>query len=96
MSFKQTHETTGTLKECVRELSLALGHCNYEIHGNEIIVRDHGRRLVIELVYEGDRHLGSLDLPMTELNYEFVGYTKEEMDQFMEHLSHHLMREGGG
>ncbi len=95
MSFKQSHERQGTLKEGLRELSQALGHCNYEVHGNEVIVRDHGRRLVIELVYEGDRHLGSLDLPMMQLNYEFLGYTKEEMEAFMKHLAHHMMREGG-
>ena len=95
MSFKQSHEMQGTLEECLRNLAHALGHCNYEVHGNEVIVRDHGRRLVIELVYEGDRHLGSLKLPMTQLNYEYIGYTKDEMDAFMQHLTLHMMREGG-
>lgn len=95
MSFKQTHEMQGTLKECMRELSHALGHCNYEVHGDEVIVRDHGRRLAIELIYEGDRHLGSLNLPMTQLNYEFIGYTQEEMQAFMKNLAQHMMREGG-
>ena len=95
MSFKKSHEMQGTLKECLRELAQALGHCNYEIHGNEVIVRDHGRRLVIELVYEGDRHLGSLNLPMSQLNYEFTGHTKEEMEAFMKHLELHMMRGGG-
>jgi hypothetical protein len=32
---------------------------------------------------------------MTEVAYEFIGYTKEEMDAFMSSLSRHLMRGGG-
>jgi hypothetical protein len=43
----------------------------------------------------GDRHLGSLDLPMVRLDYEFTGYTKAEMDEFIEHLNEHMMRLGG-
>jgi hypothetical protein len=95
MTFKQSHEMQSTLKECLRELTHAIGHLDYEVTGNQIIVRDHGRRLVIDLVYEGDRHLGSLDLPMTRVDYEFIGYTKEETDEFMDHLNLHIMRLGG-
>jgi hypothetical protein len=95
MSFKHSQEVQWSLKEGLRELTLALGHLNYEVTGNQIVVRDHGRRLVIDLVYEGERHLGSLDLPMTEINYEFIGYTKPEMDAFMEHLNLYVMRMGG-
>ncbi|MEZ5538184.1 MAG: hypothetical protein R3F02_21455 [Thiolinea sp.] len=95
MSFKKTQEVQWTIKEGLRELTHVLAHMNYEVSGNQIIVRDHGKRLVIDLVYEGERHLGSLDLPMTQVNYEFIGYTQEEMGEFMEHLKLHEMRMGG-
>jgi hypothetical protein len=93
--FKQSHEMQSTLKECLRELTEAIGHHDYELTGDRIIVRDDDRQLVIHLVYEGDRHLGSLDLPMVRLDYEFTGYTKAEMDEFMEHLYEHMQRLGG-
>lgn len=96
MSFKHRQEVQWSIKEGLHGLTLALGHLNYEVNGNQIVVRDHGRRLVIDLVYEGERHLGSLDLPMTEINYEFIGYTREEMDEFMKHLNLYAMRAGGG
>jgi len=95
MNFRQSHEMQTTLKEYLRELSDAIGHLDYEVTGNQIIVRDHGRRLVIDLIYEGQRHLGSLNLPMTQVNYEFIGYTKEEMDDFMKRFKMHEMRLGG-
>lgn len=95
MSFEQVHEMEGTLGECLRELSQALGPYDYEMHGDRITVRDRGRTLMINLGYEGDRSLGSLDLPMTQVSYEFIDYTQEEMDAFMDRLSDHMMRGGG-
>lgn len=95
MSFKKTQEVQWTIKEGLRELTHVLSHLNYEVTGNQIIARDGGKRLVIDLVYEGERHLGSLNLPMTQVNYEFIGYTQEEMDKFMVHLKQHEMRMGG-
>lgn len=96
MSFTQSHETQATLKECLRELTQAVGTYDYEVTGDRLVVRDHGKRIVIDLIYEGDRRLGSLDLPMTRIDYEFVGYTKDEMGKFMERISEHMMRAGGG
>lgn len=96
MSFKQSHEMEGTLKECLTAIAHALGGHDYEVTGDQVVVRDAGRRLVIHLVYEGDRKLGSLELPMVRVDYDFVGYTAEEADDFMKHLSQHLMRIGGG
>ena len=96
MSFTQSHEMEGSLEECLREISVALGHLNYEVNGNGIVVRDAGRRVEIGLVYEGDRHLGSLNLPMSKVDYNFIGYTQEEMDAFMAKMNKHLLRAGGG
>lgn len=95
MSLKQSQKIEGNLGECLRELSNALGRYDYELKGNQIVVHDRGHRVIIDLVYEGDRQLGSLDLPMTRLDYTFEGHSQEEMNEFMSHLSQHMMRTGG-
>ena len=95
MLFEQTHEMQASLKECLRELVHAVGHLDFELKGNKVLVQDQDRTLVINLKYEGERHLGSLDLPMTEVSYVFIGYNEQEMSEFMKHLSKHLLRAGG-
>jgi hypothetical protein len=95
MSLKQSHEVQATLAEYMRELTHAIGHYDFDVTGNRVTVRDGERRVLIDLVYEGSRHLGSLDLPMTRVDYEFVGYGEEGMNAFMERLSHHIQRLGG-
>ena len=95
MSVKQSHEMEGSLKECLRELSSALGHKDFHMTGDQVVVNDGSKKLVVDLVYEGDRKLGSLDLPMTQLNYEFTGYSDGEVQDFMAHLSEHMQRGGG-
>ena len=84
MSFSETHEMEGTLKECLRELVAALGHRDFEMTGDEVIVRDQDKRFVISLTYEGDRRLGSLDLPMTRVEYTCSGCTEAEAKEFQE------------
>ncbi len=96
MSFSETHEMEGTLKECLRELVAALGHRDFEMTGDEVIVRDQDKRFVISLTYEGDRRLGSLDLPMTRVEYTCSDCTEAEAKEFQEHMAKHLMRAGGG
>lgn len=96
MSLTESHEMEGTLKECLRELVSALGHRDFEVTGDEVIVRDQEKRFVISLTYEGDRHLGSLDLPMTRVDYTCTGCTEAEAKEFQEHIAKHLMRVGGG
>ena len=95
MPSKESHEVQGTLKECIRELAAAIGHRDFELKGDTITVQENGKRFAIHLVYEGDRKLGSLDLPMTRVDYEFDGYTDDERKKFMDHIAHHLQREGG-
>jgi len=96
MSYKETHEMEGSLKECLRELAVALGGHDFEVAGDRVTVKDEGRTLTIDLVYEGNRRLGSLDLPMTRVDYAFVGYDEPQAKDFMAHLSQHMMRAGGG
>lgn len=95
MSLKQSQKVEGTLGETLRELTNALGRYDYEVKGNQIFVDNHVHRVIIDLIYEGDRQLGSLDLPMTRVDYTFEGHSQEEMDVFMSHLSQHTVRTGG-
>lgn len=96
MSFSETHEMEGTLKECLREMVAALGDRDFEVSGDEVIVRDGDKRYVISLTYEGDRRLGSLELPMTRVEYTCSGCTEDEAKAFHDHMAKHLMRAGGG
>jgi hypothetical protein len=96
MSYKESHEMEGSLKECLRELVVALGGHDFEVAGDRVTVKDEDRTLTIDLVYEGNRRLGSLDLPMTRVDYAFVGYDEPQAKDFMAHLSQHMMRAGGG
>ena len=95
MSFTHSHEMTGTLHECLRELIPAIGHHNFEVTGDEIIVHDQDKRFVISLIYEGERHLGSLDLPMTHVEYKCTGYTEAEFKEFHDNIIKHLAVAGG-
>ena len=72
------------------------GLADFEVSGDEVIVRDGDKRYVISLTYEGDRRLGSLDLPMTRVEYTCSGCTEDEAKAFHDHMAKHLMRAGGG
>jgi hypothetical protein len=95
MSFTESHEMEGTLEECLRQLVSALGHQDFEVAGDDVIVRDKDKRFVISLTYEGDRRLGSLDLPMTRVDLKATGCTEAEAMEFHDHIAKHLMRVGG-
>ena len=94
MSFKIHHEMQGSLHEILRPLLESISHLNFELHGDTVTVRDHGKRVTIDLHYEGERHLGLWNLPMTGVTYEFIGYTEEEKDAFMKHLQLYMQRCG--
>ncbi|MEM7221429.1 MAG: hypothetical protein AAF495_00530 [Pseudomonadota bacterium] len=96
MSFTQTHDMQGTLQECLRELVSALGHHDFEVSGDVIVVRDQDKRFILTLSYEGNRKLGSLDLPMTHVEVNCVGCSEAEATAFQGELAKHLMRVGGG
>lgn len=96
MSFSESHEMEGTLRDCLRELVSVIGHRDFEVTGNEVTVRDGDKRFVIALTYEGDRRLGSLDLPMTRVDYTCSGYSESEAKEFHEQIAQVLMPAGGG
>lgn len=72
--------------EFLRELALARGMRPYEIIGD--------RGAQIQIRDEPIRHLGSLDLPMEKIRFEFIDYKKEEVDSFMKNSELRMMRMG--
>lgn len=84
-----------THAEFLRELPSACGNRPYEIIGDRVIVHDKDREVQIRIRDEPIRHLGSLNLPMEEINIKFIDYTEDEASRFMEEFERHIMRLGG-
>jgi hypothetical protein len=95
MSVKFSREMQLKREEFLRELPKAIGYLEHQVSGNRVTVKDGDRRVEIALTDEGERHLGSLDLPMERIDFEFIGYTQEEIDAFMERFDQHTLRAGG-
>jgi hypothetical protein len=84
-----------THAEFLRELPAACSNRPYEIIGERVIVHDKGREIHIKLRDEPIRHLGSLALPMEEINLKFIDYTEAEANDFMDAFLRHVVRTGG-
>lgn len=84
-----------THAEFLRELPGACGNRPYEIIGDRVIVHDKDQEIQIRIRDEPIRHLGSLNLPMEEINFKFIDYTEDEASRFMEAFEKHIMRLGG-
>lgn len=84
-----------THAEFLRELAFACGKRPYEIIGERVIVHDGDREIQIRIRDEPVRHLGSLDLPMEEIQFKFIDFTEDEASRFMEEFERHILRLGG-
>ncbi len=96
MNKKVTHEVQSTVDSYLREIPKAIGHMDYELRGNRIVAHSPDGTVVITLNYEGERHLGSLNLPMTHVEISLVGFSDEKAKAFLDHYDHAMMRTGGG
>lgn len=96
MSKTVTHEVQTTVDSYLREIPKAIGHMDYELRGNRIVAHSSDGMVLITLTYEGERHLGSLNLPMTRVEILLVGFTDEKAKAFLDHYDHAMMRAGGG
>ena len=87
-------EVQGTEKKFRELLTSAFEDRVQEVDGNEI--RLGGDKPVhITLHDQPDRQLGSLELPMEKLRFEFPDQSEEEADAFMAVYREHAMRPGG-
>lgn len=91
-----THDVQSTLANYLREIPHALGHMDYEMRGNRVIAHSTDGTAVINLTYEGERHLGSLNLPMTKVEIALIGFADDKAAAFLRHYDNAMMRTGGG
>ena len=96
MTKTVVREVEGTVSEYLREIPGALGHMDYEIRGNRVIGHAENGTVVINLTYEGERHFGALDLPLTKVEIICLGFTDAEADEFLKHYDAKMFRAGGG
>ena len=66
-----------------------------KVEGNTIHLEEGSRNVRVELHEQPNRQLGSLDLPMERVRFEFDGYSEDEADDFMERYRTASMRTGG-
>ncbi len=76
-------------------LESAFSDMPHETDGDTMHLKGDGKSVRIELHEQPHRHLGSLDLPMEQVRFEFDGYSESEADEFMEHYRTAAMRTGG-
>jgi hypothetical protein len=67
----------------------------YTIEGNTIILDGGERQVRINLAPQRERALGSVRLPVTEVGFQFAGYTRDEVERFMTRLDVYFHRGGG-
>jgi hypothetical protein len=96
MTKTVVREVEGTVAEYLREIPGALGHMDFEVRGNRVIGHSDQGTVVINLTYEGERHFGSLDLPLTNVEIICLGYTDAQAEEFLKHYDARMLRGGGG
>ena len=84
-----------THSDFFRTLPAALPSLPYTVQGNDVIVADNTRRLVISLSLEGRRRIAALSLPTTQVQFTFTGYSSKDIDRFMSHFDRAFQRGGG-
>ena len=85
-----------THAEFMRTLPNAVNFRPYEIIDNKVIVHDKDRLINITIHDQPIKTLGSLELPMEEIRFEFDGYSETDADAFMNNYREHNMKCGGG
>ena len=91
-----THEVQTTVGAYLKEVPGALGAMDFEVRGTRVIAHSDEGTVIINLTYEGERHLGSLNLPMTKVEIVCVGFSDDAADAFLKHYDQEMMRGGGG
>ena len=92
----RTIETQCSHAEFMQSLPTVLGKRPYEIVDNKVIMYDDGKRVEIVVNDLPLRTLGSLELPMEKVEFNFLDYTESQADTFMEDYRKHNVRCGGG
>lgn len=68
----------------------------HSVEGDKIRIGGEQYKTVeVTLHQQPERHLGSLELPMEKIRFEFIDQSEEEADAFMETYREHAMRPAG-
>ena len=66
-----------------------------ERHDSQLTVTDGARRAVVRFAQQPDRRLGSLTLPVLEVDIRFENYTGSEIKRFSDKFDLTFLRMGG-
>lgn len=92
----RTLETQCSHAEFMRSLPTVLENRPYEIVDNKVIMYDDNKRVEMVINELPLKTLGSLELPMERVEFNFPDYTESQADLFMENYRKHSLRCGGG
>jgi len=95
MSAVLTRELGLNHADFYRLLPKTLNGQSFQVTELGITLCDERRRLMVRLAPERVRQIASLHIPVTEVTFEFHGYSDEEMAAFMSDFEHHYQRGGG-
>lgn len=82
-------------KEFLRQLPDAIGNREFDVEGNQVVVRDGDKCVRITVMDEGTEEMGALDTPMKDISFAFDGYSEQEIEAFMDNYDEHTLRFGG-
>lgn len=82
-------------EDFMRQLPDVLEGVPYEVSGNDINAKWPNRSLKIHLSPEGEKKMGSLELPSMTATFDFDGFSDEERRQFLERVQEHYQGAGG-
>lgn len=88
-------EMTISNDEFLRQAPAALEGMPFTVNERHIVAEHGSKRLDITFSKEGERELGSLDLPVTWIDMKFTGYSDQEIDDFFVQWDQHFQRIGG-
>ena len=90
-----TRELGLTHAEFHRSLPPAIAHRPCRLDGDRVIVEEGTRTVTITLGPQQQRRIASLRLPFVVVDFEFVGYTAAEFEDFMQRFERYFQRGGG-
>lgn len=84
-----------TLNDFIRSLPSAVAPLTYRLEGRVFTIAHPAGSVVIALGKTGERRIASLSLPVTPVEFEFIGLDEAARSQFMRRFDQYFQRGGG-
>ena len=84
-----------TLNDFIRSLPSAVAPLTYRVEGRVFSITHPNGSITIALGETGERRIASLSLPVTPVEFEFVGLDEAARSQFMLRFDQYFQRGGG-